>query len=164
VAVIYNPDTAPYGNITRVRSKAAARSLAIEPVAIRVSSQADIERAHRLARRCLPGSGLIVVRIYSGEKDNLDGIISLAARHRLRRSIHIVILAAAGGLISYGIDIADLWRRAPIYVDRILNGAKPAELPVQLPTKFRIGGQPQDRQGASGLTIPEIVSAPRRRG
>jgi ABC-type uncharacterized transport system substrate-binding protein len=63
-------------------------------------------------------------------------------------------MAAAGGLISYGIDNTDLWRRAPTYVDRILKGTKPSDLPVQLPTKFEFAVNLKTAK-ALGLTIPE---------
>ena len=63
-------------------------------------------------------------------------VIALADRHRVPAIYAFRIIVMDGGLISYGIDVVDQWRQAAAYVDRILKGAKPAELPVQLPTKF----------------------------
>ena len=68
-----------------------------------------------------------------------------------------------GGLLSYGVDGVDLFRRTGIYVDRILKGAKPAELPVQAPTKFELVDQPQDREGARSRRAADAARA-RRRG
>jgi putative ABC transport system substrate-binding protein len=65
-------------------------------------------------------------------------------------------MVAAGGLVSYGIDSADLYRRAPAYVDRILQGAKPADLPVQLPTKFELAANLKAAK-ALGLDIPATL-------
>jgi putative tryptophan/tyrosine transport system substrate-binding protein len=67
-------------------------------------------------------------------------------------------MAAAGGLISYGIDNADLWRRAPSYVDRILKGTQPRDLPVQLPTKFELAVNLKTAK-ALGITIPPSLLA-----
>jgi len=67
-----------------------------------------------------------------------DLIIALAARYRLPAAYPFRFFAADGGLISYGVDLKDMQRRAAAYVDRILKGAKPADLPVQLPTKFEL--------------------------
>ena len=77
-----------------------------------------------------------------------DLIIALAARHKLPAVYYERFFVAAGGLISYGPDFVDQYRRAAGYVDRILKGEKPADLPVQAPTKYETGHQPQDRQGA----------------
>jgi putative ABC transport system substrate-binding protein len=80
-------------------------------------------------------------------------IIALAARHRVPTIYPYRYMAAAGGLISYGIDNGDLWRRAPTYIDRILKGAKPNDLPVQLPTKFELAVNLKAAK-ALGLDVP----------
>jgi putative ABC transport system substrate-binding protein len=69
---------------------------------------------------------------------HLERIVTAAARHRVPAMYPYRYFAAAGGLIAYGVDNLDLYRRAADYVDRILKGAKPAELPVQQPTKFEL--------------------------
>ncbi len=153
-AVIYNPDTAPYWEYYSHPFEEAARSLAVEPRTIRVGTKLDIERAITSLADAADSSLIVVPDIFTAKKDNLDLIVSLAARHRLPTIYPYRFMAAAGGLISYGIDSVDLWRRAPIYVDRILKGAKPAELPVQLPTKFELAVNLKTAK-ALGLTIPE---------
>ena len=77
-----------------------------------------------------------------------DLIITLAARHKLPAVYPFRYFVTVGGLISYGPDQIDQYRQAAGYVDRILKGEKPADLPVQAPTKYETGDQPQDRQGA----------------
>jgi putative ABC transport system substrate-binding protein len=83
-----------------------------------------------------------------------DLIIALAARHHLPAIYPYRIFTTAGGFISYGIDLPDLYRRAASYIDLILKGAKPGELPVQLPTKFELVVNLKTAK-ALGLTIPE---------
>jgi putative tryptophan/tyrosine transport system substrate-binding protein len=95
---------------------------------------------------------------FMGEQRNVDLIVSLAARYRVPTIYPFPYQVAAGGLISYGIDIVDLFRRVPTYIDRILNGAKPADLPVQLPTKFALVINLKTAK-ALGLTIPETLLA-----
>src|SRR5262249_26200924 len=119
-AVIFNPDTAPYWEYYLGPFETAARSLAVEPVAIRVSSTTDIERAIA-SLAAVPDGGLVVIPdIFTATSDRLSLIVSLAARHRLPTVYPYRYMAVGGGLISYGIDNTDLWRRTPIYVDRIL--------------------------------------------
>ena len=85
-------------------------------------------------------------------------IITLAVRHKLPTVYFLRGFVADGGLISYGSDTIDLHRRAASYVDRILKGEKPADLPVQAPTKYRVGHQPQDRQGARPRMPPTLLA------
>ena len=84
---------------------------------------------------------------------NRDLIIALAARHRLPAVYSLRIFAVAGGLMSYGTDFVNLFRQAASYVDRILRGAKPADLPVQQPTKFETVVNLKTAK-ALGLTVP----------
>jgi putative ABC transport system substrate-binding protein len=99
-----------------------------------VHNDAEIEAA---ITTLAPATGLIVmpdVFILA----HREQILALADRHRLPAAYAYRLFAASGGLLSYGTDLADLFRRAAPYVDRILNGTKPAELPVQQPTKFEL--------------------------
>jgi len=131
-AAIFNPDTVPQQFLPV--HEAAARSLKVEPIAVRVRSDAEIEAAiTSLARQ--PGSGLIVM------PDNFlnarrAAIASLAIVNKLPTVSFAAGYVRDGYLISYGPEARDLWRRAATYVDRIFRGEKPADLPVQLPTKF----------------------------
>ena len=135
-ALLFNPDTSTYLNYYLQPFEAAARSGAMEPTAVAVRTAEDIERVvASLGNRTdtglvvAPGSFLATPHIR-------DLIISLTARYRVPTIYPYQYYVAAGGLISYGIDNTDLYRRSAAYVDRILKGAKPADLPVQLPTKF----------------------------
>ena len=92
-----------------------------------------------------------------------DLIITLAARHKLPAVYFERYFVAAGGLISYGPDFVDQFRRAAGYVDRILKGEKPADLPVQAPTKYELVINLKTAK-ALGLDVPPIAARPRRRG
>jgi len=137
-ALMFNPQTATYFAFYQQPFEAAARSNGIEPIATPVRAAADIERVFEsLDNR--PDTGLVLLPdIFTTTKRNLALITSLAARARVPTIYPYRYMVAAGGLVSYGIDSADLYRRAPAYIDRILKGAKPADLPVQLPTKFEL--------------------------
>jgi putative tryptophan/tyrosine transport system substrate-binding protein len=139
-ALMFNPETAPYFAFYQEPFEIAARSNGVEPVAAPVHSAADIEHVFEsFGSQSQRDTGLVLIPdIFLTTKVNLVLITSLAAQHRLPTIYPYRFMVAAGGLVSYGIDSADLWRRVPIYVDRILKGAKPADLPVQLPTKFEM--------------------------
>jgi putative tryptophan/tyrosine transport system substrate-binding protein len=137
-ALMFNPETAPYFAFYQQPFEAAARSNGIEPVAAPVRNATDIERVFE-SFGGRPDTGLVFLPdIYFTTETNLALVTSLVTQYRLPTIFPYRFMVAAGGLISYGIDIVDLWRRAPIYVDRILKGTKPADLPVQLPTKFEL--------------------------
>jgi len=135
-AIMFNPDTAPGGGSYYLPSfDAAARKLKVEPIAARVRSVAEIETViTSLGRE--PGGSLVVmpdifVETHRGQ------IILFAARNNVPAIYSLSVFARDGGLLSYGPDRVDIFRRSASYVDRILRGAKPAELPVQLPTNLR---------------------------
>jgi putative ABC transport system substrate-binding protein len=102
--------------------------------------------------------GLIVVGPPSSLFRNFGLIISLAARHRLPSIYPIRRFVTQGGLMSYGPDLADQFRRAAGYVDRILKGEKPADLPVQAPTKFELAINMKTAE-MLGLTVPPSILA-----
>jgi putative tryptophan/tyrosine transport system substrate-binding protein len=154
-AIMFNPDTAPGGGSYYLPSfEAAARKLKAEPIAARVRSVAEIEEViTSLGRE--PGGGLVVMPDSFVETHRAQ-IILLVARNVVPAVYSLSVFARNGGLLSYGPDRADIFRRSASYVDRILRGAKPAELPVQLPTKFEMIVNGKTAK-ALGLTIPTTV-------
>jgi putative ABC transport system substrate-binding protein len=153
VALTFNPQTAPYSDYYLRPFESAARSFSLELVPAVIRSSEDIERAVTSLGGGAGGGLAVMPDIFTAEQKNLDLIIGLAARHRVPTIYPYRYMAAAGGLISYGIDNGDLWRRAPTYIDRILKGAKPNDLPVQLPTKFELAVNLKAAK-ALGLDVP----------
>ena len=147
---------APYFAFYQQPFEAAARASGIEPIAAPVHTAADIEQVFdSLGNR--PYTGLVLPPdVFTTTKVNLDLITSLAQRDRLPTIYPYRYMVADGGLNSYGIDTIDLYRRAPAYVDRILKGAKPADLPVQLPTKFELAINLKTAK-ALGIEIPATL-------
>jgi putative tryptophan/tyrosine transport system substrate-binding protein len=136
--------------------QAAASSLRVEAKALDVRDAATIERGvSAFARE--PHGGLVVVA-NPATSIHRELIIALAARHRLPAIYPYRYFVADGGLVSYGIDNHDLWQKAAGYVDRILKGAKPAELPVQEPTKFELAINLKTAK-ALNLTVPPELLA-----
>jgi len=136
VAVIHNPITAPYGEEFFRQIKAAASSLMIEAIDALVEEPADLRRTiPEVAAK--PQGGLIVIPD-GFTSVHRDLIVKLAAEHRLPAIYPFRYFAASGGLVSYGVDSRDIFRRSASYVDRILKGESPSELPVQAPTKFEL--------------------------
>jgi putative ABC transport system substrate-binding protein len=137
-AIMFNPDTAPYADYYRQPFESAAHSLGIAASAAAVRRAAEIEQAIAALGR-QGGGGLVVMPdAFMTRPDIVNLVVSLAARQRLPVICPYGFMAKAGALLSYGIDNTDLFGRAATYVDRILRGAKPANLPVQLPTKFEM--------------------------
>ena len=132
-AILGNPKSGPYSYFLRYL-QAAAPGLAIELVPSPVASAADIERTVKSFAR-EPNGGLLLPPDQTTISQR-DLIVALAARHRLPAVYAIRTFVASGGLIYYGVDEIDAIRQASIYVDRILRGAKPADLPVQAPVKY----------------------------
>jgi putative tryptophan/tyrosine transport system substrate-binding protein len=153
--IIFNPDTAPYVKSYALPFfEAAARSLKVALIAVPVHSDAEIETAITALGR-EPGDGLI------GMPDNFVEIhraliISLAARSNVPAVYQTPVIARDGGLLSYGADFRDIFRRSASYVDRILRGAKPSELPVQLPIKYLMVVNRRTAK-ALGLTVPPSI-------
>jgi putative ABC transport system substrate-binding protein len=143
--------TAQFGAI-----QAAAQSLGVEVRPVSVRDAGEIERAVAAFARSANG-GLIVTPSASVSVHH-DLIITLAARHKLPAVYAFRNMVASGGLISYGPDLVDQYRRAAGYIDRILKGEKPAELPVQAPTKFETVLNLKTAK-ALGLAVPDTVLA-----
>jgi putative ABC transport system substrate-binding protein len=138
VSIPFNPETAPQSGYYLKLLEAAAPSLALTLKAVRVSNAGEIEAeiAH-LAQQSNVGL-VIIPDIFTAVQAQSEIIIALTARHRIPAVYNDALFVRAGGLVSYGVNLPDLLRRAAGYVDRILKGAKPQDLPVQLPTKFEL--------------------------
>jgi putative tryptophan/tyrosine transport system substrate-binding protein len=158
VALMFNPVSSPYSPLYYQAIVAAAPKRMVEPVTTLVHDILDIEQVMtKLGHE--QGNGIIFspdAFLYQNRKL----IIELAARHRLPAIYGLPGTAAEGGLIYYVVDIIDLCRRAAAYIDRILRGEKPADLPVQQPTKFEMTINLRTAK-ALGLTVPNtlLVSA-----
>jgi len=157
MSLIYNP-LASFGNTSPYIDyfEAAARVLGVEPIATPVRNTAEIESTITALGRD-SGVGLIVssdsfLFIHRGLA------ISVAARHNVPTIYFARLMVSEGGLISYGIDAVDLYRRAAPYVDRILKGEKPADLPVQAPVKFELVVNLKTAK-ALGLNVPATLLA-----
>jgi putative tryptophan/tyrosine transport system substrate-binding protein len=154
-ALVINPKTAVYYELYLRAAQAAASSLGIELVLAPIENEpANIEHAFEAFARA-PNGGLIL-QPDSNTNVHRDLIISLAARHRLPAVYSDRLFVTAGGLMCYGTDRADQFRQAASYVDRILRGAKPADLPVQVPTKYETVINLKIAK-ALGLTVPPAL-------
>jgi putative tryptophan/tyrosine transport system substrate-binding protein len=152
VAIMFNPDTAAGGGSYYMDSfQAAAKSLAVEPSTARVHSDSEIEAAIALLAREQAG---LVVMSDSFMAVHRGTVISLATRSKVPTTFDQSYFPREGGLISYGIETTDLFLRAAAYVDRIFKGEMPGDLPVQLPTKFKLVINLKTAK-AIGLTVPE---------
>lgn len=157
VAAIFNPDTAPYVRSYYLPSfEAAARSFNIEWSITPVRSDAEIETViASLANKSIGG---FVAMSDSFMAVHAASTATLAARYNVPAVYFNAIFPRAGGLFSYAADTNDQWHRAAVYIDRILRGAKPADLPVQLPVKFEMVVNAKAAK-ALGLTVPPSILA-----
>jgi putative ABC transport system substrate-binding protein len=154
VAYLFNPNTAPplYARTIEM----AAPSLSIKPIAVAVHHAVEMERMiDQIALQ--PNSGLLVLPdLFTSA--NHRAIIATAARQRLPAVYPFRYFAASGGLMSYGIEVLDTYRQAASYVDRILKGERPSDLPVQRPTKFEFVINLNTAR-ALGLDVPPSLLA-----
>jgi putative ABC transport system substrate-binding protein len=155
VAVLRNAATASGpGQFGAIQAVAPSLSVEVNPVNVRDAG--EIERAVTAFARA-PNGGLIVTASPLAQQHR-DLIVALAARHKLPAVYFDRLFVAASGLISYGPDQIDMYRRAAGYVDRILKGVKPADLPVQAPTKYELAINLKTAK-ALGLSVPQTLLA-----
>jgi putative ABC transport system substrate-binding protein len=153
VALMYNPGTAT-GLYYMPAMEAAARSLDVASMEAPVRSDLEIEAfinsfgRQKGAGLILPPDGFTTVR--------RSLIAVLATRNNVPSISATAVYVRAGGLLSYGPDQTDIYRRSASYVDRILRGAKPAELPVQVPVKFEMAVNAKTAK-ALGLAVPQSI-------
>jgi putative tryptophan/tyrosine transport system substrate-binding protein len=150
-AFLVNPRSASFYNYYLRTAEPLSRSLGIDLVPTLVANTAEIERAIE-AFASAPNGGLVVPPDATSVTHR-ELIVALAARHRLPAVYSVRPFVTAGGLMSYGVDFADMFRQAASYVDRILRGDKPADLPVQAATKFETVVNLKTAK-ALGLTVP----------
>jgi putative ABC transport system substrate-binding protein len=153
-AIMFNPDFAAAPSVYIPSLETAARSLKVVLITTPVHSDAEIESAI-IALGQEPGDGLVIMPDVFMEVHRVP-IISAAARNSVRAVYWQSPFARDGGLLAYGVDQVDTWRRAASYVDRILRGEKPGDLPVQLPTKYEMAVNLKTAK-ALGLTVPQSI-------
>jgi putative ABC transport system substrate-binding protein len=152
-AIMFNPDTAIV-SVYMPSFEMAARSLKVEPITKPFHSDAEIEEAI-IALGREPGAGLAVMGDVFMVAHRAP-IISAAARNKVPAVYNQSVFVKDGGLLSYGPDYVDTFRRAATYVDRILRGAKPGDLPVQLPVKYEMVVNLKTAK-ALGLEVPPSI-------
>jgi putative ABC transport system substrate-binding protein len=157
VGFLFDPATAPGGGSYFLRPfEAAAPSFKVQPIAMPVSDVTGIEKG--LASLGTDGNGGLIVNSDIFVTRNRQAIIAAAARHHVPAIYPFAYFAADGGLVAYGSDPKDIFRRAAGYVDRILKGEKPFDLPVQAPTKFELVINLKTAK-ALGLLVPQALLA-----
>jgi putative ABC transport system substrate-binding protein len=154
VAIVFNPDTAPV-SVYMPSLETAARSLKVAPIIAPVHSDVEIETAI-IALGREPGGGLVVMPDGGFTVAHRVPITLAAARNNVPAVYSQSEFTRDGGLLSYGVDRVDIWRRAASYVDRILRGEKPGDLPVQFPTKFEMILNLKTAK-ALGLAVPRSI-------
>jgi putative ABC transport system substrate-binding protein len=152
-AIMFNPDTAPVSSYLP-SFETAAQSLKVAPITVPVRSDVEIETAIKALGR-EPGGGLVVMPDVFLTVHRAS-IILAAARNNVPAVYYHNVFARGGGLLSYGGDQGDIVRRVATYVDRILRGEKPGDLPVQFPTKFELVVNLKTAK-ALGLTVPPSI-------
>jgi len=152
VAYLFNPDTAPLFYARAVET--AAPMLSVEPFAAAVHNADEMERVIEQFARASDGALLVLPDLFTAT--NRRSIVAIAAHHRLPAVYPARYFVASGGLMSYGIELLETYRQAAAYVDRILKGERPNDLPVQQPTKFEFAINLKTAK-ALGLNIPNTV-------
>jgi putative ABC transport system substrate-binding protein len=155
-SVLFNPKTAPQSAYYLKLLEPAALSLALKLKVVQVSNAGEIEaEIDHLAQQS--NAGLVILPdIFTAAQTQRDLIVARTARHRIPAIYPATLFARAGGLVSYGVDLSDLQRRAAAYVDRVLKGAKPQDLPVQQPTRFEFVINLKAAK-ALGLSVPATL-------
>ena len=156
VAMLFNPATATYADYFLKPFKAAAPSFAVEAIAAPARDTSELESV--IAAQVREPNGGLIVMPDSFTDANREEITSLAARYHLPAVYAYRFFTERGGLLSYGADLSDNFRRAADYVDRVLKGEKPADLPVQAPTKFELAINLKTAK-VLGLTVPSSLLA-----
>jgi putative tryptophan/tyrosine transport system substrate-binding protein len=136
VLLMFNPDSAPFADLFLQPVEAAAPHLSVAPIRAAVHAAADVDRVFD-ALADAPNTGLMVLPDIS-MTNYREAIVALAARHRVPAMYPFRYFALSGGLMSYGTNLTEVSWRAATYVDRILKGERPGDLPVQAPAKYEL--------------------------
>ena len=150
VAMIYNPDN-PGAALYARSFEEAAGSLAIQPIIARVHGLADIERVIKTSAE-RPNGGIFFPPDVTVSA-HFEQTVAIVARHRMPSIYSERVFVKIGGLVYYGTDRVDIYRRVASYVDRVLRGEKPGDLPYQQPTKYELVINLKTAK-ALGLTVP----------
>jgi putative ABC transport system substrate-binding protein len=153
VGVIWSPAN-PGSTFVFKDMEAAARALKLKVLSLPMGSAADVEPALAAIARAHPGA--LILNPAVTPNANAEQIGELAIRLRIPSITQLKTLTELGLLMSYGADIRDIQRRIPSFVDRIVKGAKPADIPVERPTKFELAINMKTAK-AIGLTIPQAL-------
>src|SRR5262249_22143337 len=156
VVLLFNPETVPVGTQFIRPVEAAARSFAIESILARVRNAAQIENALATVSHDADSGLIVMPDLFMTLHREL--IIALAMKHAVPAIYPIRYFVEGGGLISYGIDVSDIFRRTANYVNQVLRGAKPSSLPVQQPVKFELVINMKTAK-ALRLNVPRILMA-----
>src|SRR6516165_3917670 len=156
VAVFFNPQSAPFADMFVQPVEAVASSFSVAPIKAAVRDPGDVDRVFdALARE--PNGGLMVLPDIS-MTNYREAFVALAARHRVPAVYPCRCFAVSGGVMSYGTDTAEIFRRAAGDVDRILHATRPGELPIQAPTKYELVINLKTAK-ALGLEVPPTLLA-----
>jgi len=156
VAVIYNPASAPFAGLFLRSAQSAAPVVGAETVDLPLHNDVEIESALATFARQSGGGLIVIPETFTSDRREL--IIAAAARHRLPAIYSTIAATPSGGLMSYAVNSRDTMRRAAGYIDRILKGANPADLPVQQPASFEFSINLKTAK-ALGLDIPATLVA-----
>jgi putative tryptophan/tyrosine transport system substrate-binding protein len=156
VAIMYNPQTAPFAGAMLRSIETAGPVFAIEPIAMPIRDAGTIENAIEAFAREINSGLLVLPDVTTTVHEQL--IVKLAVQHRMPAIYPWRHYVTAGGLMSYAVDLLELWRRSASYVDRILKGEKPADLPVQAPTTYELVINLKTAK-TLGLTVPATLLA-----
>ena len=157
VAMRFNPATAntgATGGIYLPAMQAGARALGLELIVAPLNDPADIDGAYAALAQSPGGGASVMPSVFTAR--HRERIVAQAARHRIPTVYPLAHFVEIGGLLSYGIDYVDQFKRAASYADRILKGTRPADLPVQQPTKFELIVNLKTAK-ALGLDVPWIL-------
>jgi putative ABC transport system substrate-binding protein len=153
-AILFNPTTAPYAEYFLALFKAAAASFAVEAIIARVRDAAELETA--IVAQAPESNGALIVMPDTFTTVHRAKIAALTAQYRIPAVYPFRFFATNGGLLAYGSDTVDSYRRAAPYADRILRGQKPSELPVQAPVKYELVVNLRTAK-ALGIDVPWIL-------